>query len=53
METMPDSFPYLFYGYAVIWLIFGIFLSSLVCRMRRVEKKLSEKGLDSACNEHC
>lgn len=39
VETIPDTYPSLFYGYAVIWLIFGVYILSLGLRLSKLEKK--------------
>jgi CcmD family protein len=37
---MPDSYPSLFIGYAVIWAIMIVYLASLGRRVSRLESKL-------------
>ncbi|MBX7142894.1 MAG: CcmD family protein [Oligoflexia bacterium] len=39
METVPDTFPSLFWGYAVIWCLLGAYIVSLGFRLRRLERK--------------
>jgi CcmD family protein len=42
METVPDTFLDLFWGYSVIWLCILGYLFSLVRRMGKVERSLSD-----------
>jgi hypothetical protein len=39
IEAIPDTYPSLFYGYAVMWGIFGLYLLSLGIRLSALEKK--------------
>ncbi len=43
MESTPDTFPSLFAGCLVFWGILGAYLVSLGIRIRRIEKRLSNK----------
>ena len=42
METVPDTFLDLFWGYTVMWLCILGYLFSLVRRMGKVERSLSD-----------
>lgn len=48
MDTVPDTFDSLFYGYAAVWVLLAAFLYSL---SRRVST-LGKKALDKANDEH-
>lgn len=39
METVPDTFPSLFWGYSVIWMLLGGYIVSLGFRLRKIERK--------------
>ena len=43
MDEVPNTFPWMFYGYAALWLVMVIFLASLLSRMRAVERALDQK----------
>ena len=38
METLPDTFPALFYGYTVIWGLLAVYILSLGFRVSRLER---------------
>jgi CcmD family protein len=38
METVPDTFPALFYGYTAIWGLIVVYLIILGARVRNLEK---------------
>jgi CcmD family protein len=40
---VPDSFPHLFWGYAVIWFVFGVYFASLGMRLRKLEKRVEKR----------
>lgn len=40
---VPDTFPALFWAYAFIWALLGIYIISLGIRLARIEKKVSEE----------
>jgi CcmD family protein len=42
METVPDTFLDLFWGYSVMWLCILGYLFSLIRRMGKVERSLSD-----------
>ena len=46
METVPNTFPALFYGYTAIWIILGAYFISLGFRVSRLEDQLSKKHSD-------
>lgn len=39
MEQVPNTFPALFFGYTVFWLILGVYVLSLGQRLSRLEKE--------------
>jgi len=39
METVPDTFVGMFWGYLAIWLVIVGYLASVVVRVSRLEKK--------------
>jgi CcmD family protein len=43
METIPDTFPSLFGGYTVLWLILGCYIFTLIRRVAKLEKLAEEK----------
>lgn len=47
METVPDTFVDLFWGYSVIWLCVVLYLFSLIRRMQRLERVLRSKANES------
>ncbi|MEZ4753028.1 MAG: CcmD family protein [Bdellovibrionota bacterium] len=40
MEQIPNTFPSLFAGYAVIWTLIVLYVLNLAKRLRAVEKKV-------------
>lgn len=40
---METTYPDLFWGYSIIWLLIGAYVLSLGIRLSRIEKKLNEK----------
>jgi len=44
MEQVPDTFPWMFLGYAVLWGLMVMYLLSLGARLRRVERDIELKG---------
>ena len=44
--STPDTFPSLFWGYNAIWLILGIYLYTLLARVKRIEDKLQRLEKD-------
>ena len=40
---VPDTFPSMFWGYLVFWGLLALYIVSLGVRLRRIEKKLSER----------
>lgn len=42
METVPNTFADLFWGYTVMWLCILVYLFALVRRMSRIEKSLKD-----------
>lgn len=44
MEQVPDTFPWMFYGYLAIWGVFVVFLLSMLARVRRIERTLNESS---------
>ncbi len=40
---VPDSFPHLFWGYAIIWFIFGAYFASIGIRLNKLEKRINSK----------
>ncbi len=40
MEHVPDTFPWMFYGYLAIWGVFVFFLFSMLRRLRAIERTL-------------
>jgi CcmD family protein len=42
MDTPPDTYPSLFFGYAVIWGLIVLFCLTLGFRQRDIAKRLSE-----------
>ncbi|MBN8548673.1 MAG: CcmD family protein [Deltaproteobacteria bacterium] len=38
MEIVPNTFPSLFWGYSVIWVLLCLYVFSLARRMRNLEK---------------
>lgn len=42
MNEVPNTFPSLFLGYSVIWGIVVVYLFSLVRRLGKLEKRLSQ-----------
>lgn len=47
METTPDTFPSLFWGYTVIWGILGFYIFSLLKRVGNLEKAAEEKSSEN------
>jgi len=47
MEQVPDTFPSLFVGYTVIWVIVFFYVWSLSRRISRVERELKSKSSKS------
>lgn len=39
METVPNTFPSLFWGYAVIWVLLGGYIFSLGRRLAKIERE--------------
>ena len=44
MEQVPDTFPWMFLGYAVLWGVMVVYLLSLGIRLRTLERELNSKG---------
>jgi CcmD family protein len=43
METVPNTFPSLFWGYAVIWVLLGAYIFSLGRRLGKIERERGQK----------
>lgn len=43
METVPDTFSSLFWGYSVMWGCVLVYLVALVRRANRIERQLDSK----------
>lgn len=40
-EVVPNTFPGLFWGYSVIWVLIALYIASLARRVRSLERKNS------------
>lgn len=48
MDAVPNTFPSLFWGYTVIWLVLAAYLFSMLRRLSRLEKSLQELEKDAS-----
>lgn len=48
MESVPDTFPALFYGYSVIWGILVVYLCRMWAKLRKLEKQVGTLMLSDA-----
>ena len=39
MQTVPDTFPDLFWAYTIIWVILAVYIISLGFRLSKLERK--------------
>ena len=44
---VPDTFPALFYGYSVVWLLMLVYVLLMARRLSKVEQKLSSQEGDT------
>jgi CcmD family protein len=44
MEQVPDTFPWMFLGYAALWGVMVIYLLSLAARLRALEREIERKA---------
>lgn len=39
METVPNTFPSLFWGYTILWAVLCVYIFSLGRRLRKLERE--------------
>lgn len=44
MEQVPDTFPWMFLGYAALWGVMVMYLLSLAARLRALEREIERKA---------
>jgi hypothetical protein len=43
METVPNTFPWMFYGYLAIWGVLVMLILSMLARIRSIERTIQSR----------
>lgn len=42
MDTVPNTFPDLFWAYTIIWILLSVYILYLGCKLSKLEKKFKD-----------
>ncbi|MDC0358964.1 CcmD family protein [Oligoflexia bacterium] len=52
MESVPNTFPSLFWAYTIVWCLIALYVFSLARRVSKLEKTTSSCNIEGGADEN-